>query len=182
MRSVSIRLRIGPVCCALHHMDTKSLELLEFDLAKAQVAQHAGFELARAAIAGIQPLNDRRAIEQQLAECAEARRLLAFLPDFVVGTVTDIRPAVALAAQGKVLEPWELLEIAATLEAVAAARHRVSELRVETPRLWSIAEALSDLTELARFVTRGIGPGGEILDTASHRLMEIRRELIEQRR
>ena len=163
-------------------MDTKSLELLEFDHAKALVARHASFELGRKAIADLQPLNDRQTIEERLAECAEARHLLSMQPDFAMGAVTDIRPAVSLAAQGRVLEPWELLEIAATLEAVANARHRIEEVSDELPRLWAIGQALSDLTTLAREITRGIGPAGEILDTASPRLMEIRREIVEERR
>ncbi|MFW6102742.1 MAG: endonuclease MutS2 [Chloroflexota bacterium] len=163
-------------------MDTKSLELLEFDRAKALVARHASFELARRAIADLQPSNDRQVIEERLAECAEARRLLSLQPDFATGAITDIRPAVSLAAQGRVLEPWELLEIAATLEAVASARHRIEHVSDELPRLWAIGQALSDLTALAHAVTRGIGPAGEILDTASPRLMQIRRELVEARR
>ncbi len=163
-------------------MDTKSLELLEFDHAKALVARHASFELGRRAIADLQPSNDRQAIKELLAECAEARRLLSLQPDFAMGAITDIRPAISLAAQGKVLEPWELMEIAATLEAVASARHRIEHMSDELPRLWAIGQALSDLTGLAREVTRGIGPAGEILDTASPRLMQIRRELVEERR
>jgi len=163
-------------------MDSKSLELLEFEHAKARVARHAAFELGRRAIEAVQPLTDLETIEERLAECAEARHLLSMLPDFAVGAVTDIRPAVSLASQGKVLEPWELLEIATTLEAAAGTRHRLEELAEELPRLWAIARLLSDLTALARDITRGIGPSGEILDSASPRLMEIRRELIDRRR
>ncbi|HHE41240.1 MAG TPA: endonuclease MutS2, partial [Dehalococcoidia bacterium] len=163
-------------------MDTKSLELLEFDHVKAQVAQYASFELGRRAIADLQPLTDYNLIQERLAECAEARRLLSVLPDFTIGAVTDIRPAVSLAAQGRVLEPWELLEIATTLQSVAATRHRIEQMREELPQLWSIAETLSDLTALALEISRGIGPSGEILDTASPRLRDIRREMVDQRR
>jgi DNA mismatch repair protein MutS2 len=163
-------------------MDAKSLELLEFDHAKAHVARHAGFELAARAIASLQPIADPGAIREGLSACAEARRLLSLVPDFTVGAVTDIRPAVSLAAQGKTLEPWELLEIATTLEAVAAARRRIEGFSGMLPRLWALADVLSDLTRLAQEVTRGIGPSGEILDSASPRLTAIRRDIIQERR
>ena len=163
-------------------MDEKSLELLEFQTAKARVARFASFALSRDAILGLMPLTNKRRVEERLLESAEARRLLSFIPGFTLGHVEDIRPVVSLAAQGHALQPTDLLTAARTLEAVAEARHAIENVREQAPRLWAIAETMSDLYPLARELTRGIGTGGEMLDSASPKLSEIRRRLIEARR
>ena len=163
-------------------MDEKSLELLEFQAAKSKVARFAAFELSHQAILDLNPLTNRRRVEERLNESTEARKLLALVPGFSLGHIEDVRPSVSLAAQGYVLQATDIVTIARTLEAVADARHSVGEVQDQIPRLWAIAESMSDLRPLAKSVTKGIGPGGEILDSASPRLSEIRRRLIEARR
>jgi dsDNA-specific endonuclease/ATPase MutS2 len=163
-------------------MDEKSLELLEFHTAKSRVARFASFELSREAILALTPLTNKRRVEERLLESAEARKLLSLLPGFSVGQVEDIRPAAALAAQGHVLLSTDLLIVAHTLTAVADARQDIEGVREQTPRLWAVAETMSDLRALARELTRGISAAGEILDAASPALADIRRRLIEARR
>jgi len=161
-----------------NHMDTKSLELLEFARAKAKVAEFASFELSRDRILDLQPLADRNAILERLAQSSEASLLLALEPDFTTGVVTDVRPAASLAAQGMVLQPSDLLEAAETLLLVSDARRRLQKHSAQMPRLWAIGETLSDLADVAQDMSRGIGPSGELLDSASPRLMEIRQRII----
>lgn len=163
-------------------MDEKSLELLEFQAAKSRVARFASFELSRQAILDLMPLTNRRRVEERLHESSEARKLLSIMPGFTLGQVEDIRHAVSLAAQGHVLQPTDLITASRTLEAVADARQDIESVREDTPRLWAIAETMSDLRPLARELVRGISSGGDILDSASPQLAEIRRRLIEARR
>jgi len=163
-------------------MDEKSLELLEFHTAKSRVARFASFELSREAILALNPLTNKRRVEERLLESAEARKLLSLLPGFSLGQVEDIRPAAALAAQGHVLLAADLLTVAHTLIAVADARQDIEGVREQTPRLWAVAETMSDLRALARELTRGLSAAGEILDSASPALADIRRRLIEARR
>ncbi len=162
-------------------MDEKSLELLEFQAAKNRVARYASFDLSRRAILDLKPLTNRKRVQERLHESAEARRLLSLSPGFSIGLIDDIRPAVALAAQGHVLQPEDLVTIARSLETGADARRHVEEVQDQVPLIWTIAEALSDLRSLARDITKGIGPAGEILDSASPRLGQIRRRIIEAR-
>jgi len=163
-------------------MDEKSLALLEFPAAKARVAKFASFDLSRQAILELRPLTNRKRVEERLRESTEARRLLSILPSFSVGQVDDVRPLVALAAQGHALQANDLVAVARTLEAVADARRDLEEVREHIPQLWAAAEALSSLGPLAKELTRGIGPSGELLDSASTRLFETRRKLIDARR
>ncbi len=156
--------------------------MLEFDGAKARVARFASFELSRAAILDLMPLTNRRRVEERLQESAEARKLLSLRPGFSLGQVEDIRHQATLAAQGHVLQALDLVTAARTLEAVADARQDVSEVKQDAPHLWAIAEIMSDLRPLAHDITKGISPAGDILDSASPRLTEIRRRLIDARR
>ena len=162
-------------------MDEKSLELLEFQAAKTRVARHTSFDLSRQAILSLKPLTNRRRVQERLQESTEARRLLSLSPGFSIGPIDDIRPAASLASQGHVLQPEDLVVVARTLETVADARRHVEEVHEQVPHIWTIAEALSDLRTLARDISNGIGPAGEILDSASPRLGQIRRRIIEAR-
>ena len=162
-------------------MDTKSLELLEFARAKEKVADFASFEMSRDEILELQPLTNREAILERLAESSEASLLLALDADFTTGVVTDVRPAASLAAQGMVLQPGDLLEAAHTLLTASDTRRRLEHHSAQLPRLWYVAGTLSDLGDVAAEISRGIGPSGEILDSASPRLMEIRQSIISVR-
>lgn len=163
-------------------MDEKSLELLEFDAAKGKVARFASFILSHEAILELKPLTNRRRVEERLQESAEGRKLLSLLPGFSLGHIDDIRPYATMAAQGRTLQAVDLVTAARTLEAVADARQAVVEVKQHIPRLWAIAEVMSDLRSLARELTKGITPAGDILDSASPKLTEIRRRLIGARR
>jgi len=163
-------------------MDEKSLELLEFPAAKARVARFASFELSRQAVLELKPLTNRRRVEERLRESTEARKLLSIAPSFSIGHVDDVRPLVALAAQGHALQASDLTAVARTLEAVADARRELEEVKEQIPHLWAVAESLSNLSALAKEMVKGIGPSGEMLDSASPRLFEVRRRLVDARR
>jgi len=163
-------------------MDEKSLELLEFPAAKARVARFASFEMSRQAILDLKPLTNRRRVEERLRESSEARKLLSLLPSFSIGQTDDVRPLVALAAQGHALQASDLSAVARTLEAVADARRELEEVKEQVPHLWAVAESLSNLSALAKELVKGIGPSGEMLDSASPRLFEVRRRLVDARR
>ena len=167
----------------IHHvsMDAKSLELLEFRLAKARVAHFASFELSNQAILDLQPLTDRHQILERLEESAEARRLLALLPDFSISRVDDIHEPTTMASQGMVLQPTEFVRVARTLNSIAGARRRIKDFIAELPRLWAIAQDMADLHLLANDLLVGLGPSGEILDTLSPKLFEMRRQMINAR-
>ncbi len=162
-------------------MDDKSLEVLEFPRITEIVAGFTTFSASRALALQIQPLSDYERIHLLLSQSAEARRLLSMEPGFSIGTVFDIREAVALAARGKILEPLTLIEIRQTVAAMRQLRSTLVNLSGELPLLWNIAEGLAEMRPLEKDIATCIAPTGELLDSASPTLAAVRQQLKELR-
>jgi DNA mismatch repair protein MutS2 len=156
-------------------MDTKSLELLEFPKVRELIAGYASFQAGRDLALEVQPLRDAATIRGLLAQSDEARRLLQEDTSFSLGSITDVRETVKMAALGKVLEPTSLLEIERTLSATRLVRRNLDRHAPDFPRLWNLASGITDMPDLEKDINHCIAPGGEILDSASPQLGTVRR-------
>jgi DNA mismatch repair protein MutS2 len=156
------------------------LRLLEFDRVRELLAERCQFSLAAERARALGPTGDPDQVRYLLAVTREAAALLSEHPRFSVGGVRDIRPVLERAARGLLLGPTELRE---TLDTVQAARGLSRSFLAlpgwaeRYPRLAEFVLALPDLGRLEADLQRTVGPRGEILDSASERLAQIRREL-----
>lgn len=158
-------------------MDSKSLEMLDFRQISEIVAGFTSFSASRELALNLQPLSDYEQIFLLLRQSAEARHLLSLEPAFSIGGAFDIREAVKMAAQGKVLEPQGLLEIQQTLAAMRQLRGSLEKISEEFPLLWNNASGIVELRQLEKDIASCLAPNGEVLDSASPRLAAVRRQL-----
>ena len=152
----------------------ETLVLLEFPKVLNAIAEYAHSPATREAISGIMPMSDRLPITERHALIDEVRRLSDRGTPLGLGTFEDIRPLIdRLRPVGSVLEPMELL---AMLSALWAMEHTFEDYKPDesTPRLAAIAERLTGFPALRRTITRTVGGEGEILDSASITLRELR--------
>ncbi len=157
-------------------MDNKSLELLEFPKVRDLIAGYTSFEASRELALAIQPMHDRDTLESLLQQSAEARQL--YTEDrFSIGQVLDIREASQSTALGKILDPLVLLDIQQTLSALHQVHRGLSRYTETYPRLWHIASKIVDTPEIEKEIGHCISPNGDVLDSASPRLGDIRRRL-----
>ena len=168
-------------------MDDRDLELLEFHKIREILAGFTSFSASHQLALEISPVSDREELSLRLAKSAEARRLLAISPDVHIGTVLDIREAVAMAARGKVLEAQVLLDIHSTLESARRLRKHLLGLADELTLLSGLAGEIEELDQLRGDIADCLSPNGEVLDTASprlasirHRMREVRQQLLTQ--
>jgi len=162
-------------------VDDKSLEILEFPRIREILAGFTAFSASHELALEIQPLSDYEQISLLLRQSAEARRLLSLEPGFSIGTVFDIREAVALAARGKILEPQTLIAIRQTVAAMCQLRSTLGKLSQELPLLWNIADGIVELHRLEKDIANCIAPTGELLDSASPTLATVRQQWKEVR-
>ena len=158
-------------------MDEKSLEMLEFPKAREILAGFTSFSASRHLTLNLQPSSNPTLISQLLRQSAEARRLLSLEPDFSIMGALDVRESARMAARGKVLEPQFLLDIQATLAASRNLRTNLGKLAKELPLLWGIAEQIVELPSLEDEIGRSISAAGELLDSASTKLANLRHQL-----
>lgn len=162
-------------------MDNKSLEMLEFPRIREILAGFTSFSASRELAITLEPQHDYEHLSLLLRQTGEARQILSLDPGFSIGGVLDIREAAKMAALESVLEPQTLLEIQQTLASLNQLRSSLNELSGDFPLLWNIAEGIVELRQIEKDIASCLDSSGEVLDTASPSLANIRQQLREIR-
>jgi DNA mismatch repair protein MutS2 len=157
-------------------MDSKTLHVLEYDKILERLARFCDFSASADLARALQPSNNFDEVMRLLAETTEARLLLS-TSDLSIGGSHDIRPFADLAARGGVLDPLQLLEIKSTLIACRDLKKSLAHAAEKTPRLAQIAVGLPEAFGIIDAITRVLSERGEVLDSASDKLANIRREV-----
>ncbi len=156
----------------------QTLVTLEFPKIQAQLARYTAFSASRELALELLPSTVVAEVRQALALTSEARTLLDESPELSVGAAHDIRRAVQHAARGGVLDGTSLLEIADCVAAARVLRSRLLKLEAARfPLLVEQAGLIPLLPPLEETITHAIGDDGAVLDAASHRLAELRRDI-----
>ena len=157
-------------------MDTKTLHVLEFPKILNHLADFCDFSGSADLARSLQPTPDYEEAVARLGETTEARRLMV-TTDLTIGGAHDIREQVELAARGGVLEPKEMLDIHSTLVSMRTL-HRFFEKHIDDfPNLAGIAYRLPAPQGLIEAINRCIADNGEVADSASPKLYDLRRQV-----
>ena len=158
-------------------MDTKSLHILEFDKVLNRLADYTSFSAGRELALAVIPTNDKREAEQWQAETREAVQLFDSQRDVSIGGCRDVRRAASNAQRGFTLLPEDFLDIQNSLVAARTLRRQLLRTAETNPYLAQIAELIEECSGLVTAISSTIDEKGEVLDSASPRLANIRREL-----
>ncbi|MFM8595239.1 MAG: endonuclease MutS2, partial [Chloroflexota bacterium] len=156
------------------------LAKLEFPVMLERLARHCRFGVAAELARTLGPSGDVATVKYLLDVTSEAVDLLTNFPEITIGGAKDVRPLTAKAAKGGRLQPSDLLLV---LDMVSSARVlrrsflRLPEVDTRFPELVRFIDHLAELPDIETDINRSIGPRGDVLDTASFSLAEIRREV-----
>jgi DNA mismatch repair protein MutS2 len=157
-------------------MDSKTLNVLEYPKILGQLAGFCDFSASMDLARELEPTSSFELATARIAETTEARKLLS-MESTGVGAAHDIRPQADLAARGGVLDPHALLDVKSTLISCRDLKKSFEKRAEEYPRLTQIVLGLPDTHGLVDSITRILSERGEILDSASPKLGDIRRNL-----
>jgi DNA mismatch repair protein MutS2 len=158
-------------------MDEKTLKTLEYDKILERLATYTAFGASKEKTLELRPVTDLRTARRFLAETSEARLLLETEPSTTIGGARDVRVQVEGASRGVVLVPGELLDVKATLISARSLGRQFERAEVTYPYLAEIALNFPGPMGLVDAITRTVSDRGEILDSASQKLGQIRSEL-----
>jgi len=158
-------------------MNKKAISTLEFNKIIIKLVTYADFSASADLARQLQPTSSLEKARMRQAATREARYILSLDSDFSFSNASDIRPQVGLARRDGVLEPGELLAVKHTLIVSRTARRVLENLADEVPNLSSLAEALPVGLGLVDQITKTISDRGDVLDSASQKLSEIRTEM-----
>jgi DNA mismatch repair protein MutS2 len=157
-------------------MDTKTLNVLEFPRILARLAEFCDFSASAGLAQALTPTPDHAEALRRLAGTTEARNLRA-AADLTIGAAHDIRRQVDLAAHWGVLDPKELLDVQSTLSAMLDLRRYFDKHREAYPTLAGLALSLPAAVGLIDAISRCITDSGEVADSASPKLYDLRRQV-----
>jgi DNA mismatch repair protein MutS2 len=158
-------------------VDEHTLRVLEFDKVLALLAAEVSFSVGREFALATRPRTDIEGVRALQRETAEMRLLDRMGIDLPFGGATDVRPLIHAAAIERPLEPGELQDAASTLRAAWRAKQVVERVRAQVPSLGSVMDGAWDFRRFSDEVDEAITPRGEVADSASDQLANVRREL-----
>ncbi|MGI6284483.1 endonuclease MutS2 [Neomoorella humiferrea] len=132
-----------------------------------------GVELVRT----LEPVRDLEEVRRRIKATSEAEEVLRRYPDLPF-SIYDVRPQLARAAVGGILEGEELLRIVATLKNGRRVRRYLLGLEGRRPIITAIAERIGEFRELEKAIEQAVGPDGEVVDQATPRLYSLRQQIL----
>jgi DNA mismatch repair protein MutS2 len=158
-------------------MDDKTLSILEFPKILERLAGYCSFSASAEKALALRPTGDIFESRRRQKITAEAVQFLVTHADISIGGARDVRQPVDLALHGGVLSPNELLDVKQTLVAARTLARTFERLGTQYPALSDIVAQLPPPLKVIDAITRAISERGEILDSASEKLSQIRRDL-----
>ncbi|MBN2044015.1 MAG: endonuclease MutS2 [Anaerolineales bacterium] len=158
-------------------MDEKTLQTLEYPKILERLAGYCAFNASAEKARALRPTADLHKARRSQAITAEAFKLLSMRPDTTIGGARDVREYAQAAARYVVLEPNQLLDIKYTLIAARNLRRIFEKQGGDFPHISEIALRLPAPPGLVDAISRTLSERGEVLDSASEKLANIRREL-----
>ena len=159
-------------------MDEKSLHILEFDKVRERLAEYTSFSAGRALAHDISPTASAEEARRRQAETREAVSLFEEGSNVTIGGARDVRRAVDNAMRGYTLQAEDFLDVRSTLIAARTLRRQLLKLEERCPHLTAVAELIEQCPGLVSAISEALDEErGEVLDTASDRLANIRRSL-----
>jgi DNA mismatch repair protein MutS2 len=158
-------------------MDEKTLQTLEYPKILEKLAEYCSFQVSREKAFNLRPTTDIFEARRRLAETSEAIQLKESVSNLTIGGARDVREQLDLAKRGGVLSPNELQDVKSTLVSARNLKRTFERLGEQYPNLTDITEQLPPPLGIIDAVTKAISDRGEILDTASSLLSDIRRDI-----
>jgi len=158
-------------------MDQKTLITLEYPRILSALADQCHFNPARERALELHPSSDLEEVRGLQNETADAVRLLTLHPGTTIGGARDLRPILEDAQRGIVLEPTRLLQVKDSLVAARTLKRLFLKDQGEFLSLERISSQLPESLGLVSLITKVISEKNEVLDSASEKLGQIRKDL-----
>jgi len=159
-------------------MDQKTLHTLEYPRILDTLADLCHFNPARERALELEPLIDLDQVQELQRETAEALELLTLHPGTTIGGARDLRPIVSDATRGIVLDPPRLLQVKDTLIAARNLNRLMTKVEADYQTLANLSRQLPESLGLVSAISQVISEQGEVLDSASPKLAQIRKDLV----
>ena len=156
-----------------------SLEQLEFGRILEHVAGYAASSLGSGYVLESTPMNDVPALVQELRMVGEARAIMREDEAIPINGIYDIRRGLSLArVSGNWLGGEDIRAIYRTMQGMRTAQEFFASRGESAPELKGLTAPLYTNRILEKHISDAIDENGEVKDTASRALFDMRRDII----
>ncbi len=156
---------------------------IEWDAVRELLARETRTVMGRERALEASPSTDLSAIRAELALTGEARAALTTAGSPSLENLPDVRPSLdRCRAPGTVLDGPELVQMIPVLATARALASWARAVAPVAPRLSERAAALPALGDLHDVLRRALDDDGAVVDHASRRLAQLRREILDSRK
>jgi DNA mismatch repair protein MutS2 len=159
----------------------KLLTTLEFDKIREMLAARAVSPMGVERLKALKPFPTVELAQSELQRVEQMKRTLERENSIPISGLADIRPYLkVLTVEGAVLEGPALLAIADVLAVSRSLSSFFHHRREDMPALYKLSAELEVFPEIEESIRHAIGPEGQVVDSASPELRQIRRALVFQ--
>ena len=148
--------------------------LLEFDRVREMLAKEARFYMSREIVREARPSRHPEDVSRLQDETAEAVALLKNKGDIGLAGMRDPRDPLRRAMLGGMLNGSELLLLGGIFQSMWIARSTVMAIKEDAPLLVDMASQIRDLREVRNGIVKALSDTGDVLDSATPRLGQLR--------
>ncbi|MGB8658472.1 MAG: endonuclease MutS2 [Candidatus Zixiibacteriota bacterium] len=158
-------------------MDEHTLKVLEFDRIREMLGGRCLSEMGRELALSLLPSKDREVAEKEIKETTELKEMLLYEEKLPLSSMKDIRPSLKRAqTEGAFLQPGELLSVADTLSVSRSLIKFFRNKKEKYPLVSALASELRSFDQILSAIGIALDPSGEMRDSASGRLSDIRHQ------
>lgn len=162
----------------MKQIDQHTLEILEWPAIQARLTSLAGSPLGKELAQATSPLLTLKDAKQVRNEVEEFRALLSREATLPFDQLCDIRESIRRSRpDGAVMAAIDFVRISGSLKAAGAIRRAIARSRGLCPLLHAVASRLDDHVDLVEAIYAAIDAAGEVKDTASRKLNQLRLRL-----
>jgi len=159
-------------------MEERALRALEFHQFRQTLQAYASSEVGQALCLTLHPSGQKGEVDGLLREVAEASEMLKEEGDMPVEGVHEVRPLLSRArAEGACLLAEDLMPLRSTLGAAGRVKPFLRNAGEHHPLMKRRGEEIPEFWDFYAELCSTIGPRGEILDSASPELRNIRQQI-----
>jgi DNA mismatch repair protein MutS2 len=158
-------------------MDEHTLKVLEFNKIREMLSGHCLSEMGRELALSIFPTKDKEIAEKEIRQTTELKEILLYEGNFPLSSMRDIRGSLKkVEKEGANLEPQELLNVAQTLNISKSLIEFFRNKKEKYPHVNVLVSELRSFDEILSAINSAVDPPGEIRDSASGRLSDLRHQ------
>lgn len=155
----------------------ESYEALELEHIKKEISRYCAFSLGIKNIVNAKPNYDSLHVKRELKRCQEAIYCTIKMGTMPLGSIYDLREALAGVKKGLTLSAKQLRQCADQVRGAQLAQNYMKNFDQGVDALLELSDALNIPTAMAEAIERCISVNDEILDGASPQLKSIRKTI-----